>query len=84
MAALARPESRFLFNIDPGPLDQVKARYERLRERGNTVPVIMMSGYAADGDEAATPPGVPLIEKPWTVEALAHQVGAVLGTRRTP
>jgi PAS domain S-box-containing protein len=58
--------------------------YERLRERGNTVPVIMMSGYTADGDESVTPPGVPLIEKPWTVEALARQVGAVLGTRRTP
>jgi PAS domain S-box-containing protein len=52
--------------------------YERLRERGNPIPVVLMSGYAADGDEAATPLGVPLIEKPWTVEALARQVSAAL------
>jgi two-component system NtrC family sensor kinase len=57
--------------------------YERLRELGNLVPVVLMSGYAADGDEAALPPGVPLIEKPWTVEALARQLGAVLETRST-
>jgi hypothetical protein len=33
MLDLARPTSRFLFNIDPGPMDVVQARYERLRKR---------------------------------------------------
>jgi len=58
--------------------------YERLRELGNPVPVILMSGYAADGGETAMPPGVPMIEKPWTVEALARQVSAVLGRGSAP
>ena len=33
MLDLARPESRFLFNIDPGPEADVMARYELLRAR---------------------------------------------------
>jgi PAS domain S-box-containing protein len=52
--------------------------YERMRERGLLTPLILMSGYAADGEEGALPPGVPLIEKPWTAETLGRQVSATL------
>jgi two-component system, cell cycle sensor histidine kinase and response regulator CckA len=58
--------------------------HEQMRERGHAIPLILMSGYAADSDEAALPPGVPLIEKPWTAETLGRQVSAVLGARGAP
>ena len=33
MLDAARPDTRFLFNLDPGPVEEVMPRYERLRAR---------------------------------------------------
>jgi CheY-like chemotaxis protein len=48
---------------------------QRARERHPALPVLLMSGYAADAD---APAGVPLLRKPFTREQLAQAITGVL------
>jgi PAS domain S-box-containing protein len=53
--------------------------YRRLRAEGMTTPVLLMSGYPAGSGEAQdVPDDMPLILKPWTIEALDARVRQLL------
>ena len=52
--------------------------YRRLRAEGCMTPVVLMTGYAAISERDATPPDVPVIEKPWTMHVLAAKLREAL------
>jgi PAS domain S-box-containing protein len=52
--------------------------YQRARAEGIRVRFLLTSGYIGGPSDAAVPPGVPLLEKPWSVEAFAQKVREVL------
>ena len=52
--------------------------YERLRAEGRHVRFLLMSGHTTAPGAAKLPPGVPVIEKPWTVDALARKLRELL------
>ena len=52
--------------------------HRRVVEQGVPVKFLFMTGYAAGTPGETLPPGVSIIEKPWTVEALATKLREVL------
>jgi CheY-like chemotaxis protein len=55
--------------------------YERLRAQGFTGRFMLTSGVAAQDipRNPGVPPGIPFLQKPWTIDSLTASVRAVLG-----
>jgi len=52
--------------------------YQRVRAEGRNVRFVLMSGYATSPSGTPPPPEVRIIEKPWTIDALARALREVL------
>jgi len=52
--------------------------YQRARAEGIRVRFLLTSGYVGGPSDAPVPPQIPLLEKPWSVEAFAQKVREVL------
>jgi CheY-like chemotaxis protein len=57
------------------------AFYQRLRAHGFTGRFMLTSGVAAEDvpRSPGVPPGIPFLQKPWTIDSLTASVRAVLG-----
>ena len=57
--------------------------YRAIRAMGKTMPVVFSSGYTArDIEEAsALEPGLPFLNKPWSVQEILGRVREVLDAR---
>lgn len=67
----------------PGPVDGEQLLFT-LRDQGNDIPVIVLSGWVDDNEAAAPPEAVhAVLKKPIKVDSFAETVAAVLGETPT-
>ena len=67
----------------PGPVDGEQLLFS-LRDQGNDIPVIVLSGWVDDNEAAAPPEAVhAVLKKPIKVDSFAETVAAVLGETPT-
>jgi CheY-like chemotaxis protein len=67
----------------PGPVDGEQLLFT-LRDQGNDIPVIVLSGWVDDNEAAAPPEAVhAVLKKPIKVDSFAETVASVLGETPT-